>query len=189
MDTSKEPARVHEMYGTKPGSSGFANNCLLARRLVERGVRFVQLFDQGWDHHGNVFGSLPGKAKQVDKPIAALIKDLKQRGLLNDTLIVWAAEFGRTPMAQGDRAKVGRDHHKEGFTLWMAGGGVKGGYIHGQTDDLGYGVAKDQMHMHDFNATILHLLGMDHERLTFKFQGRDFRLTDVHGEVAKNVIA
>ncbi len=188
MDTSKEPAHVHEMYGTKPGSSGFANNCLLARRLVERGVRFVQLFDQGWDHHGNVFGSVPNKAKQVDRPIAALIKDLKQRGMLNDTLIVWAAEFGRTPMAQGDRAKVGRDHHKEGFTLWLAGGGTKGGHAYGQTDDLGYGVAKDPMHMHDFNATLLHLLGMDHEKLTFKFQGRDFRLTDVHGHVVRDVV-
>ena len=173
------------LYGAKPGSASFANNCLLARRMVERGVRFVQLFDQGWDHHSGVFKNLPNKAKQVDQPIAALLTDLRQRGLLEETLVVWGAEFGRTPMAQGN----GRDHHKEGYTLWMAGGGVKGGYSLGQTDDLGYKPVEDPVHVHDFNATILHLLGIDHQRLTYKFQGRKFRLTDVHGHVQHKMLA
>ena len=195
MDTKSEPQSVHEMYGTKPGEASFANNCLLARRLVERGVRFVQLFDQGWDHHGSVFDSLKKKTKEVDQPIAALIKDLKLRGMLDDTLVVWAAEFGRTPMAQntsgtgGDRQKIGRDHHKEAYTVWMAGGGTKPGHTHGASDELGYAVAKDPVHMHDFNATIMHLLGIDHERLTFRYQGRRFRLTDVHGKVVSGVLA
>ena len=194
MDISSEPKAVHESYGAEPGKTSFANNCLLARRLVERGVRFVQLFDQGWDHHGNVFGSLPKKTKQVDQPIAALIEDLKARGMLDDTLIVWSAEFGRTPMAQGsngsgENTKAGRDHHKEGYTVWMAGGGSKGGYVHGSTDELGYKPAENPVHIHDFNATLLHLLGIDHERLTFKYQGLDMRLTSVHGNVVKDVIA
>jgi hypothetical protein len=190
MDINSESAATHEMYGTEPGTTSFANNCLLARRLVERGVRFVQLFDQGWDHHGNVLGALPKKAKQVDQPIAALIKDLKMRGMLDDTLVVWSGEFGRTPMAQGnDDTKAGRDHHKEGYTVWMAGGGTKGGVAHGSTDELGYAVAENGVHVHDFNATILHLLGIDHERLTFRYQGRQFRLTDVHGRVVKEVFA
>lgn len=195
MDIKSEPKHIHEMYGTKPGESSFANNCLLARRLVERGVRFVQLFDQGWDHHGGVFDNLPKKAKQVDQPIAALLKDLKERGLLEDTLVVWNSEFGRTPMAQGASgdgskiSKAGRDHHKEAYTVWMAGGGTKRGHVYGETDELGYGIAKDPVHVHDFNATILHLLGVDHERLTFRYQGRQFRLTDVHGEVKKGVLA
>ncbi|MDH3585286.1 MAG: DUF1501 domain-containing protein, partial [Phycisphaerae bacterium] len=194
MDIASEPKSVHQMYGTQPGKTSFANNCLLARRMVERGVRFVQLFDQGWDHHGSVFSALPNKTKQVDRPIAALIRDLKQRGLLEDTLVVWAAEFGRTPMAQGANAsgkshKIGRDHHKEAYTVWMAGGGVRGGHVHGQTDELGYRPVDKPVHVHDFNATLLHLLGMDHEQLTFKYQGRKFRLTDVHGEVARDVIA
>ena len=191
MDLKSEPQRVHEMYGTQPGKTSFANNCLLARRLVERGVRFVQLFDQGWDHHGSVFNSLPNKTKQVDKPIAALLRDLKERGLLEDTLVVWNAEFGRTPMAQGgkDAKKAGRDHHKDAYTVWMAGGGTKGGHVYGETDELGYGIAKDPVHVHDFNATMLHLLGIDHERLTFRYQGRQFRLTDVHGKVVKGVLA
>lgn len=195
MDIKSEPKAVHEMYGTEPGKTSFANNCLLARRMVERGVRFVQLFDQGWDHHGNVFGALPKKAAQVDQPIAALITDLKNRGLLDETLIVWSAEFGRTPMAQGSsgdgssKSKAGRDHHKEAFTVWMAGGGTKGGHVYGQTDELGYTAAENPVHVHDFNATILHLLGMDHERLTFRYQGRNFRLTDVHGHVLKDLIA
>lgn len=195
MDIESEPKHIHEMYGTKPGESSFANNCLLARRLVERGVRFVQLFDQGWDHHGGVFDNLPKKAKQVDQPIAALLKDLKERGLLEDTLVVWNSEFGRTPMAQGasgdssEISKAGRDHHKEAYTVWMAGGGTKGGHVYGETDELGYGIAKDPVHVHDFNATVLHLLGIDHERLTFRYQGRQFRLTDVHGEVKKGVLA
>lgn len=195
MNIKSEPKHIHEMYGTNPGKSSFANNCLLARRLVERGVRFVQLFDQGWDHHGGVFDNLPKKAKQVDQPIAALLTDLKDRGLLEDTLVVWNSEFGRTPMAQGisgdgsERSKAGRDHHKEAYTVWMAGGGTKRGHVYGETDELGYGIAKDPVHVHDFNATVLHLLGVDHERLTFRYQGRQFRLTDVHGEVKKGVIA
>lgn len=194
MDLESEPKSVHEAYGTEPGKTSFANNCLLARRLVERGVRFVQLFDQGWDHHGNVFTALPKKAGQVDQPIAALIKDLKMRGLLDNTLVVWSAEFGRTPMAQGkngsgqENSKAGRDHHKEAYTVWMAGGGVKGGHVHGLTDELGYGVAENGVHLHDFNATILHLLGIDHERLTYRYQGRQFRLTDIHGHVVKDVL-
>ena len=195
MDIASEPKRIHEMYGTKPGKTSFANNCLLARRLVERGVRFVQLFDQGWDHHGNVFGSLPGKCREVDQPIAALIRDLRERGLLDDTLVIWSAEFGRTPMAQGTtgtgekRSNAGRDHHKDAYTVWMAGGGTKAGHVHGATDDLGYAIARDPVHVHDFNATILHLLGIDHEQLTFRYQGRQFRLTDVHGKVVQGVLA
>ncbi|MDG2124572.1 MAG: DUF1501 domain-containing protein [Verrucomicrobiales bacterium] len=189
MDIASEPKRVHELYGTQPGKTSFANNCLLARRLVERGVRFVQLFDQGWDHHGGVFANLKKKANQVDRPVAALIKDLKSRGMLDDTLVVWASEFGRTPMAQGDRASVGRDHHKEAYTVFMAGGGTKPGHSHGTTDPLGYGIAENPVHIHDFNATILHLLGIDHERLTFKYQGRRFRLTDVHGNVVEDMLS
>jgi len=189
MSISEEPASVHELYGTEPGKTSFANNCLLARRLVERGVRFVQLFDEGWDHHGGVFNALPNKCRQVDQPVAALIKDLKQRGLLEDTLVVFSTEFGRTPMAQSDRSAPGRDHHKEAFTVWVAGGGVKGGHEHGLTDELGYGIVEDGVHVHDFNATLLHLLGMDHQRLTFRYQGRQFRITDVHGEVVRAVLA
>ena len=193
-DLSKESQTTLDAYGAKVGGAGFANNCLLARRMVERGVRFVQLFDQGWDHHSGVFSRLPGKCKQVDQPIAALIKDLKERGLLDETLVVWSAEFGRTPMGQGtggsgEKTAIGRDHHKEAFTVWMAGGGTKPGHVHGRTDDLGYGIADSPVHVHDFNATLLHLLGIDHERLTYRFQGRKFRLTDVHGHVVKNVIA
>ena len=194
MDISKESKEVHELYGTQPGKTSFANNCLLARRMVERGVRFVQLFDQGWDHHGSVFQNLPRKCGQVDRPIAALIKDLKRRGLLDETLVVWSAEFGRTPMAQGTNAggenqKTGRDHHKEAFSVWMAGGGTKGGAVVGETDPFGYAPIKDPVHVHDFNATILHLLGIDHERLTYRYQGRRFRLTDVHGHVVKGALA
>jgi hypothetical protein len=193
MDIQSEPEYIHKMYGTEPGKTSFANNCLLARRLVERGTRFVQLFDQGWDHHGSVFSALPRKAKQVDQPLAALIKDLKMRGMLDDTLVVWSAEFGRTPMAQGrdgdgNVTKVGRDHHKEAYTVWMAGGGVKGGISHGSTDELGYGITENPVHVHDLNATILHLLGMHHELLTFRFQGREYRLTDIHGEIQHEII-
>ncbi|MGA1605351.1 MAG: DUF1501 domain-containing protein [Planctomycetota bacterium] len=194
MDIAGEPAEVQELYGAKPGQASFANHCLLARRLVERGVRFVQLFDEGWDHHGSVFASLPGKCRQVDRPIAALLQDLKRRGLLDDTLVVWASEFGRTPMAQtdngeGKKTKAGRDHHMEAYAMWMAGGGVRGGTVHGQTDELGYAAVENPVHVHDVNATILNLLGVDHERLTFRFQGRDFRLTDVAGNVIDGILA
>ena len=188
MDIAQEPQHVHEMYGTKPGQSTFANNCLLARRLVERGVRFVQLFDQGWDHHGSVFTNLPKKCRQVDQPVAALITDLKRRGLLDETLVVWGAEFGRTPLMQSDRSKPGRDHHKEAYSVWMAGGGVRGGVTIGQTDELGYLPVEDPVHINDLHATILHLLGVDHTRLTYKFQGRQFRLTDVAGTVVEKLM-
>lgn len=193
MDTSKESKDTHAMYGTAPGKASFANNCLLARRLVERGVRFVQLFDQGWDHHSGVFSNIPKKTKQIDQPVSALIKDLKQRGLLNDTLIVLGGEFGRTPMLQGKSnagagKNVGRDHHKEGFSMMLAGGGVKGGITFGDTDELGYQAVDNPVHLHDLNATILHLLGLDHEQLTYKYQGRDFRLTDVHGHVMDRIL-
>tara|TARA_B100000029_G_scaffold464762_1_gene498924 strand:- start:48 stop:1457 length:1410 start_codon:yes stop_codon:yes gene_type:complete len=194
MDTTKESKITHALYGTEPGKASFANNCLLARRLVERGVRFVQLFDQGWDHHSGVFTNIPRKAKQLDQPVAALIRDLKQRGLLDDTLIILGAEFGRTPMLQGrsnggTSGNVGRDHHKEGFTMLLAGGGVKGGTTFGSTDELGYQATDNPLHMHDVNATILHLLGIDHEQLTYKYQGRAFRLTDVHGHVVKEILS
>ncbi|MDZ4684119.1 MAG: DUF1501 domain-containing protein [Planctomycetaceae bacterium] len=193
MDLKGETKATLEMYGASPGKPSFANNCLLARRLVERGVRFVQLFDEGWDHHGNVFQALPKKCEQVDQPIAALLQDLRQRGLLDDTLVVWSAEFGRTPMAQntggsGESQRAGRDHHKDAYTVWMAGGGSRAGYAHGTTDPLGYSVVDGGVHVHDFNATLLHLLGVDHERLTFKYQGRDYRLTDVHGRVVEELI-
>ncbi len=189
MDISQEPKHIREMYGTQPGKASFANNCLLARRLVERGVRFVQLFDEGWDHHGGLFKSLPGKCKQVDQPMTALIKDLKQRGLLDDTLVVWGGEFGRTPMLQGDRDEgAGRDHHKDAFCCWLTGGGVKGGQTIGTTDELGYFPVEDPVHVHDLHATILHLLGLNHEKLTYKFQGRKFRLTDVAGRIVEKVL-
>jgi len=194
MDTSQESKATHEMYGTQPGQASFANNCLLSRRLIERGVRFVQLYDQGWDHHGSVFKNLPKKCKQVDQPIAALIKDLRQRGLLDDTLVIWGAEFGRTPMVQGTanngekNANPGRDHHKDAYTVWMAGGGVKGGLSYGKTDDIGFHVVENGMDVHDFHATILHLLGMQHKQLTFKFQGLQQRLTGVKGNVHHKVI-
>jgi len=193
MDIASEPRHVHELYGTRPGETSFANNCLQARRLVERGVRFVQLFDQGWDMHSNVFNGLRNKVSKVDQPIAALITDLRQRGLLDETLIVWSSEFGRTPFAQSQNgklgAKAGRDHHKNAYTVWMAGGGVRGGISHGETDELGYSVVQDPVHVHDFNATLLHLLGIDHERLTFRFQGRQYRLTDVSGSVVHEIVS
>ncbi len=189
MDISREPKAAQELYGTSPGKASFANHCLLARRLVERGVRFVQIYNADWDHHGNLFNALPRKTKEVDQACAALILDLKQRGLLDETLVVWTGEFGRTPMLQGDRAAVGRDHHKDAFCAWMAGGGIKGGTTYGKTDDLGYHSVEDPMHVHDFHATILHLLGIDHERLTYRFQGREFRLTDVAGVPAQKLFA
>lgn len=194
MDISKEAPATLEMYGAKPGQASFANNCLLARRLVERGVRMVQLYDSDWDHHGNLDKRLRAKAKDVDQPMAALVRDLKQRGLLEDTLVIWGSEFGRTPLrqgadGQGTKTAPGRDHHKDAFTVWMAGGGVKGGITHGKTDELGFSVVEGGVHVHDLNATVLHLMGLDHERLTFRYQGRDFRLTDVHGEVVSAILA
>lgn len=189
VDLASEPPHIHRLYGTKPGRASFANHCLLARRLVERGVRFVQLFNADWDHHGNIFNGLPNKAREIDQPCAALIQDLKQRGLLDDTLVIFTGEFGRTPMLQGDRGTAGRDHHKEAFCAWMAGGGVRGGTTYGRTDDLGYHAVDDPMHINDFHATILHLLGLDHTRVTFTSQGRNFRLTDVGGTVATKLLA
>lgn len=194
MDISKEAPATLEMYGAKPGQASFANNCLLARRLVERGVRMVQLYDSDWDHHGNLDKRLRAKARDVDQPMAALVRDLKQRGLLEDTLVIWGSEFGRTPLrqgadGQGTKTAPGRDHHKDAFTVWMAGGGVKGGITHGKTDELGFSVVEGGVHVHDLNATVLHLMGLDHERLTFRYQGRDFRLTDVHGELVSAILA
>jgi hypothetical protein len=189
-DLSREPRHVHELYGTTPGRPSFANHCLLARRLVERGVRFVQLYDADWDHHNNVATNLPRKCREVDRPVAALLRDLRQRGLLDSTLVVWGAEFGRTPMMQGERRDVaGRDHHKDAYSVWLAGGGVKGGYTHGRTDELGYFPAEDPVHVRDLHATVLRLLGLDHERLTFTFQGRPYRLTDIGGRVIQPIIA
>jgi hypothetical protein len=197
MDISKESAATLEAYGAKPGEASFANNCLLARRLVEKGVRFVHLFDWGWDFHGtnpaeDIRDGLTKKMAKTDKPAAALIKDLKERGLLDDTLIVWGGEFGRTPFREGRTAGgavLGRDHYPDCFSVMLAGGGVKGGFSYGETDEMGFAGVKDKVHVHDLQATILHLLGFDHERLTYRFQGRDYRLTDVHGHVVKAVLA
>jgi hypothetical protein len=197
MDISRETRETLDAYGAQPGASSFANNCLLARRLVEQGVRYVQLFDWGWDFHGTGLGESIGdgltkKCATMDKPVAALIKDLKQRGLLKDTLIICGGEFGRTPFREGRTAggpNIGRDHFPDCFSMWLAGGGVKGGYTHGESDELGFSIARDKVHIHDLQATILHLLGFDHTRLVYRFQGRDFRLTDVHGEVVKPILA
>ena len=190
-DLSKEPKSTLGLYGANPGKPSFANNCLLARRLVERGVRFVQLYDRGWESHTHIEREHKRQCGAADRPITALIKDLKQRGLLEDTLVIWGGEFGRTPFAQGDmnnQKQHGRDHHPYCFSLWMAGGGIKGGTTYGQSDEFGYNVADNGVHVHDLQATILHLLGIDHERLTYKFQGREFRLTDVHGQVVKPIL-
>jgi hypothetical protein len=185
MNLSAEPPRILEMYGTKGADGSFAANCLLARRLAERGVRFIQLYHRDWDHHGNLKNDIKLKAEEVDRPAMALVQDLKQRGMLDETLVVWGGEFGRTPMAQGN----GRDHHIKGFSIWLAGGGIKGGLTHGATDELGYNAVDDVVEVYDLHATMLHLLGIDHKRLTFKFQGRDFRLTDVHGKVVQKILA
>jgi len=187
-DLSKESKATLESYGLKePGDGSFASNCLLARRLAERGVRFIQLYHRAWDHHSDIEKDMPGAAKDVDQASAALVNDLKQRGLLEDTLIIWGGEFGRTPMGQGS----GRDHHINAFSIWLAGGGIKGGLTWGQTDELGYRFVDDdqKMHVHDLHATMLYLCGVDHKRLTYKYQGRNFRLTDVNGEIAKGIIA
>jgi uncharacterized protein (DUF1501 family) len=197
MDIATEPKRVLEDYGAEPGASSLANNCLLARRLIESGVRYVQLFDWGWDFHGTspeqgLRDGLTKKCATMDKPIAALLRDLKGRGLLDDTLVVWGGEFGRTPFQEGRTAAsdvLGRDHFPDCYTMWMAGGGVKGGMNYGESDELGFSIASNPVHVHDLQATILHLLGFDHERLTYRFQGRDYRLTDIHGKVVNDIIA
>jgi uncharacterized protein (DUF1501 family) len=188
MDISKEPQHVLDMYGAVPGKPSFANNCLLARRLVERGVRFVQLYHEAWDQHGSLVRDIKINCKDCDQASAALVMDLKQRGMLKDTLVVWGGEFGRTPMVQGG-GDDGRDHHPNAFTMWLAGGGVKPGLVMGETDELGFNVTKDKVHVHDLQATMMHLLGFDHTKLTYRFQGRDFRLTDVHGEVVTKLVA
>ncbi len=186
-DISREPDHIRELYGAEPGKRSFANNALLARRLIERGVRFVELFHESWDQHGGLVRGLKKNCKDIDQACAALIKDLKQRGMLEDTLIVFGGEFGRTPMTQG--GSDGRDHHPNAFTMWLAGGGIKGGVNYGKTDNLGFNAVENKVHIHDLNATILHQLGFDHEKLTTRFQGRDFRLTDVHGQVIKPILA
>jgi hypothetical protein len=186
MDLKDEPASVMELYGCQPGDGSFASNCLLARRLAERGVRFIQLYHKDWDHHGGVKDGVALKAGEIDRACMALITDLKQRGMLKDTLIVWAGEFGRTPMSQGGS---GRDHHNKGFTAWMAGGGVRGGMSYGNTDELGYAAVENPVAVHDLHATMLALMGIDHLKLTYRFQGRDFRLTDVHGKVLREIMA
>ncbi|MDF1860806.1 MAG: DUF1501 domain-containing protein [Verrucomicrobiales bacterium] len=186
-DISRESQETLDLYGARPGESSFANNCLLARRLVEKGVRFVELFHESWDQHGGLTKGLQKNCKDTDRACAALIRDLKMRGMLDDTLIVWGGEFGRTPMVQG--GNDGRDHHPNAFTMWMAGGGVKSGYIHGATDDLGFNAVDKPVHVHDLNATILHLLGFDHTKLTFRSQGLDMRLTNVHGHVVRDLLA
>jgi uncharacterized protein (DUF1501 family) len=185
------------MYGTQPGEASFANNCLLARRLAERDVRFIQLFHWGWDSHGAAASEALNvgfidRCREVDQPMTALIKDLKQRGLLEETLVVWGGEFGRTPMMENrtgnDNPFIGRDHNNEAFTMWVAGGGFKPGLTYGETDEIGYAGIRDRVHVHDLQATLLHCLGLNHEQLTYHFQGRDFRLTDVHGKVVEEVL-
>jgi hypothetical protein len=195
-DISAEPPSIQEMYGTTPGTNSFANNCLLARRLVERGVRCVQLYHRGWDTHGNagtedIVNKLTSLCRATDQPAAALLKDLKQRGLLDSTIVVWGGEFGRTPMneARSGSKFLGRDHHPRAFTMWVAGGGIRPGVTIGRTDDVGYNIAEDPVSVHDLHATLLHLMGIDHTKLTYKFQGRDFRLTDVHGELVRKLIS
>src|SRR5688572_21589446 len=192
IDLSGESEATLDLYGIEKGKASFARNCLLARRLVERGTRFVQLYHTNWDSHGgpgeNLEGDLEKVCREVDQGQAALVKDLKSRGLLRDTLVIWGGEFGRTPMGE-NRDTTGRNHHIDAFTMWMAGGGVKSGAIIGKSDELGFHAVEDRAHIHDLHATILHLLGLDHKRVTFRFQGRDFRLTDVHGEVVRKLLA
>ena len=185
MDVKDEPQHILDMYGTQGGDGTFGSNCLLARRLAERGTRFIQLYHRVWDHHGNIKNASAGTAKLVDQGAAALLKDLKQRDMLKDTLVVWACEFGRTPMAQGS----GRDHHIKGYSMWMAGGGIKPGMTYGATDELGYNAVENVVSIHDLHATMLHLMGIEHKRFTVRFQGRDFRLTDVKGRVVKEILA
>jgi hypothetical protein len=186
MDISKEPKEILDMYGAEPGKMSFANNCLLARRLAERGVRFVELFHEAWDQHGNLVADIKKNCLRTDQASAALIKDLKQRGMLDDTLVIWGGEFGRTPMVQG--GDDGRDHHPNCFTMWLAGGGIKPGITLGESDEFGFNATSDKVHVHDLHATILYLLGFNHAKLTHRFQGRDFRLTDVFGEVVTKLL-
>jgi uncharacterized protein (DUF1501 family) len=191
FDLSRESAETQKLYGTdQPATELFGKQCLLARRLIERGVRFVQLFDapenNAWDHHTGLKDRLPKRCQAVDRPITALLTDLKARGLLEDTLVLWGGEFGRTPTAEGTD---GREHHPFGFTMWLAGGGIKGGMVHGATDDFGWHSVQDKVHVHDLHATILHLMGLDHERLTYRYGGRDYRLTDVFGNVVNVILA
>jgi hypothetical protein len=187
MDLSSESKETLELYGCDPKVPSFARACLLARRMVERGVRFINIYNEGWDAHSDVAGNVRNNCAKTDKASAALVKDLKRRGLLDSTLVVWGGEFGRTPMVQG--GNDGRDHHNRCFSMWLAGGGVKRGHVHGATDELGFNVVRDPVHVHDLNATLLHLLGLEHTKLTFRFQGRDYRLTDVHGHVVQDLIA
>lgn len=187
MDISNEPKEILDLYGVEPGKPSYAMNCLLARRLVERGVRFVELFHEAWDHHGGLTNGLKQQTQLTDRASAALVKDLKQRGLLDDTIVIWGGEFGRTPMVQG--GNDGRDHHPNAFTMWLAGGGIKPGLTLGATDEFGFNAVEDRVHVHDLHATILHLLGFDHTQLTYRFQGRDFRLTDVHGQIVNKMLA
>jgi uncharacterized protein (DUF1501 family) len=192
IDLKQESRETLEQYGAEPGKTSFANTCLLARRLVERGVRFISCIHQDWDHHSDVAGNLKKVCAATDRPAAALVADLKQRGLLDETLVIWGGEFGRTPMVEDNPAlgrKRGRDHHPDAFTMWFAGGGIKGGQTIGETDDLGYHITQDPVHIHDVQATILHLLGINHEDLTYEYQGRNFRLTDVDGTVVNKLIA
>jgi uncharacterized protein (DUF1501 family) len=186
MDLKGEPQHILDLYGCKPGDGSFASNCLLARRLAERGVRFIQLYHKDWDHHGNIKNDIALKAQEVDRASAALIQDLQQRGMLDETLVVWGGEFGRTPMSQGGS---GRDHHIAGFSIWLAGGGIQRGLSYGATDEFGYSAVQDVVEVHDLHATMLHLLGIDHKKLIYRFQGRDFRLTDVKGNVVKGILA
>ncbi len=188
MDISRESAATHQLYGSKPGGASFANNCLLARRLAEQGVRFIQLYDMGWDQHGSLEAHLPRQTKGIDQGMAALLIDLRRRGMLDETLVMWSGEFGRTPMAQGGNKGYGRDHHPHGFTMCLAGGGIKPGMIYGSTDEFGYHAQDNRVNLYDLNATILHCLGIDHKALTHRFQGLDVRLTSVHGELISDIL-
>jgi uncharacterized protein (DUF1501 family) len=188
MNLADESPETLARYGIDDvAEASYARNCLLARRLLERGVRFVQLFHEAWDQHGELKKKLKANCGDTDQASAALVLDLKERGLLDDTIVIWGGEFGRTPMAQG--TNDGRDHHNRAFTMWLAGGGIKAGHVHGKTDDFGFNVVEDPVHVHDLNATLLHLLGFDHTRLTYRFQGRDYRLTDVHGKLVTGILS
>jgi uncharacterized protein (DUF1501 family) len=192
MNLRSEDQATLDLYGVDPDKPSFARACLLARRMVERGVRFVNIYNEGWDAHSDLVGNHKKNCADTDRGSAALVKDLKQRGLLDETLVVWGGEFGRTPMVESNAAlgrSLGRDHHPQAFTMWLAGGGIKPGAIHGATDDLGFNVVENPVHVHDLQATILNQLGLDHERLTFRYAGRDFRLTDVHGKVVREIVA